>query len=50
VSASTNGKYRFPTPPKGVLAILNGGGLIPHVKKALGATGSSLAITHSAAT
>jgi 3-isopropylmalate/(R)-2-methylmalate dehydratase small subunit len=31
-----NGKeYRFPALPKEVLAILNDGGLIPHVKKAL---------------
>jgi 3-isopropylmalate/(R)-2-methylmalate dehydratase small subunit len=33
-----NGKeYRLPTLPKEVLAILNDGGLIPHVKKALAA-------------
>lgn len=28
-------EYRFPALPKEVLAILNDGGLIPHVKKAL---------------
>ena len=28
-------EYHFPAPPKGVLAILNDGGLIPHVKKLL---------------
>jgi len=33
-----NGKsYKFPALPKEVLAILNDGGLIPHVKKALAA-------------
>lgn len=29
-------EYRFPALPKEVLAILNDGGLIPHVRKALG--------------
>jgi len=29
-------EYHFPALPKEVLAILNDGGLIPHVKKALG--------------
>jgi 3-isopropylmalate/(R)-2-methylmalate dehydratase small subunit len=34
-----NGKsYKFPALPKEVLAILNDGGLIPHVKKALAKT------------
>jgi hypothetical protein len=30
--------YAFPALPKEVLAILNDGGLIPHVKKALAKT------------
>ena len=29
-------QYQFPALPKEVLAIVNDGGLIPHVKKALG--------------
>ena len=31
-------EYHFPALPKEVLAILNDGGLIPHVKKLLGKT------------
>jgi hypothetical protein len=38
-SSSHNGKeYRFPALPVEVLAILNDGGLMPHVKKALART------------